>query len=104
MPSRPAHVLRFPAHGVGAFASCKDAQYDALACGAPGATVAVTPALTSKYGDLCRAIEELKRRGFVEGGQQVAIVQSGRQPIWRSASTHVISVREVPLDPESEDA
>ena len=51
----------------------------------------------------CRAIEELKRRAFVESGQQVAIVQSGRQPIWRSASTHVISVREVPLDPEPDE-
>jgi hypothetical protein len=51
-----------------------------------------------------RAVDELKRRGFVDGGQQVAIVQSGRQPIWRSASTHTISVREVPLDPEPEDA
>lgn len=39
-----------------------------------------------------RAIEELKARGYVKGGQQVAIVQSGRQPIWRSASTHAIQV------------
>lgn len=31
-------------------------------------------------------------------GQQVAIVQSGRQPIWRSASTHTIQVRLVPTD------
>lgn len=44
------------------------------------------------------AIAELKRRGLVEGGQQVAIVQSGRQPIWRSASTHAIQVRRVPRD------
>ena len=51
---------------------------------------------------LVRAIEELKRRGFLEGGQQVAIVQSGRQPIWRTASTHNISVRAVPLDAEAE--
>lgn len=28
----------------------------------------------------------------MKGGQQVAIVQSGRQPIWRSASTHAIQV------------
>ena len=40
-----------------------------------------------------RAIAELKARGYVKGGQQVAIVQSGRQPIWRSASTHAIQVR-----------
>lgn len=39
-----------------------------------------------------RAIDELKARGYVKGGQQVAIVQSGRQPIWRSASTHAIQV------------
>ena len=40
----------------------------------------------------CRAIIELKMRGYVKGGQQVAIVQSGRQPIWRSSSTHTIQV------------
>lgn len=48
-----------------------------------------------------RAIEELKSRGYVRGGQLVAIVQSGRQPIWRSASTHSIAVRAVPSDPEA---
>ena len=41
---------------------------------------------------LCRAIAFLKDRGYVQGGQQVAIVQSGRKPIWRSASTHAIQV------------
>ena len=41
-----------------------------------------------------RAIGELKRRGYVKGDQQVAIVQSGRKPIWRSASTHAIQVVE----------
>ena len=40
----------------------------------------------------CRAIQELKARGFLVGGQQVGIVQSGRQPIWRAASTHAIQV------------
>lgn len=48
-----------------------------------------------------KAIEELKARGYVKGGQQVAIVQSGRQPIWRSASTHAIQVRKVAADPSS---
>ena len=46
--------------------------------------------------------KRLKQRGYVRGGQQVAIVQSGRQPIWRSASTHAIQVRSVPKDPEPE--
>lgn len=46
-----------------------------------------------------RAIQELKERRFVVGGQQVAIVQSGKTPIWRSASTHVIQVRMVERDP-----
>ena len=40
----------------------------------------------------CRAISDLKARGFVKGGQQIAIVQSGRLPIWRSTSTHAIQV------------
>jgi pyruvate kinase len=47
-----------------------------------------------------RAIQELKSRGFLKGGQQVAIVQSGRQPIWRAASTHAIQVRQVEKDPD----
>ena len=49
------------------------------------------------------AIAELKARGLVVGGQQVAIVQSGRQPIWRSASTHAIQVRRVPRDARASD-
>ena len=49
------------------------------------------------------AIAELKARGYVRGGQQVAIVQSGRQPIWRQASTHAIQVRSVPRDPVVEE-
>jgi len=47
-----------------------------------------------------KAIHELKSRGYVKGGQQVAIVQSGKQPIWRSASTHAIQVRQVAVDPK----
>jgi len=50
-----------------------------------------------------RAISELKTRGFVKGGQQIAIVQSGRKPIWRSSSTHAIQVRRVPADVQEED-
>jgi pyruvate kinase len=50
-----------------------------------------------------KAIDELKKRKLLHGGQQVAIVQSGRQPIWRSASTHNISVRQVPEDPDDSD-
>ena len=45
---------------------------------------------TLSLSSACRAIEYLKQRNFVKGGQQVAIVQSGREPIWRSASTHAI--------------
>lgn len=47
-----------------------------------------------------KAIDELKSRGYVKGGQQVAIVQSGKQPIWRAASTHAIQVRQVAVDPK----
>ncbi|KAK9797746.1 hypothetical protein WJX73_005517 [Symbiochloris irregularis] len=49
-----------------------------------------------------RAIVILKERDYVKGGQQVAIVQSGRKPIWRQASTHHIQVRRVPKDPATE--
>jgi hypothetical protein len=61
------------------------------------------PALPIVVSAPCRAIEELKRRKLLTGGEQVAIVQSGRQPIWRSASTHNISVRKCPEDPEDSD-
>jgi len=44
------------------------------------------------------AMEILKDRGFVSGGQLLAVVQSGRQPIWRSSSMHGIQVRPVPMD------
>ncbi|PRW56390.1 plastidial pyruvate kinase 2-like isoform A [Chlorella sorokiniana] len=49
-----------------------------------------------------RAITLLKERGHVKGGQLLAIVQSGRQPIWRTTSMHAIQVRAVPEDPLSE--
>eukprot|EP00884_Botryococcus_braunii_P022374 jgi/Botrbrau1/8820/Bobra.0335s0010.1 len=45
-----------------------------------------------------RAIAILKERGYVRSKQQLAIVQSGRERIWRSASTHAIQVRSVPAD------
>eukprot|EP00891_Asterochloris_glomerata_P005488 jgi/Astpho2/5488/e_gw1.00078.13.1_t len=48
-----------------------------------------------------KGINELKSRGLVKGGQQVAIVQSGRQPIWRQASTHAIQVRLCPCQVET---
>eukprot|EP00475_Leptophrys_vorax_P006092 TRINITY_DN13738_c0_g1_i1.p1 TRINITY_DN13738_c0_g1~~TRINITY_DN13738_c0_g1_i1.p1 ORF type:complete len:621 (+),score=40.48 TRINITY_DN13738_c0_g1_i1:24-1865(+) len=41
------------------------------------------------------ALRILLRRGMVEPGEDVALVQSGRQPIWRSESTHHIQVRRV---------
>ena len=44
-----------------------------------------------------RAIAILKERGYVKGGQQLALVQSGRKPIWRQASTHHIQVSFMPV-------
>ncbi|CAG2165943.1 unnamed protein product [Oppiella nova] len=41
------------------------------------------------------AINILLTRGMVKPGEDVALVQSGRQPIWRSESTHHIQVRTV---------
>ncbi|KAK2983628.1 hypothetical protein RJ640_023162 [Escallonia rubra] len=39
-----------------------------------------------------------QKQGMVKEGEQVALVQSGRQPIWRFQSTHNIHVRkESPL-------
>ena len=47
-----------------------------------------------------RALEDLKERGHVQGGQLLVLVQSGRTPIWRSSSMHAAQIRQVPLDPE----
>ncbi|WVZ69395.1 hypothetical protein U9M48_018186 [Paspalum notatum var. saurae] len=37
----------------------------------------------------------LQKHGMVKDGEDVALVQSGKQPIWRSQSTHNIQVRKV---------
>lgn len=42
-----------------------------------------------------QALAMLLQRGKVRLGEDVALVQSGRQPIWRSESTHHIQVRRV---------
>ncbi|KAJ6808968.1 plastidial pyruvate kinase 2 [Iris pallida] len=42
-----------------------------------------------------KAISYLQNHGMVKEGEEVALVQSGRQPIWRSHSTHNIQVRKV---------
>ncbi|MED6170964.1 putative protein kinase [Stylosanthes scabra] len=42
-----------------------------------------------------RALDLLQNQGMVKEGEEVALVQSGRQPIWRSKSTHNIQVRKV---------
>jgi hypothetical protein len=39
------------------------------------------------------AMQELVSRGYLGADQLVALVMSGRKPIWRSASTHSIQVR-----------
>ncbi|XP_042436847.1 plastidial pyruvate kinase 2-like [Zingiber officinale] len=41
------------------------------------------------------ALGLLQKLGMVKEGEQVALVQSGRKPIWRSQTTHNIQVRKV---------
>ncbi|KAL8534499.1 hypothetical protein ACS0TY_010496 [Phlomoides rotata] len=41
------------------------------------------------------ALNMLQKQGMVNEGEEVALVQSGRQPIWRFQSTHNIQVRKV---------
>ncbi|XWS37922.1 hypothetical protein CRYUN_Cryun19dG0086700 [Craigia yunnanensis] len=41
------------------------------------------------------ALALLQKQGMVKEGEEVALVQSGRQPIWRFQSTHNIHVRKV---------
>lgn len=40
-----------------------------------------------------KALSLLQKEGMVKAGEEVALVQSGRQPIWRFQSTHNIQVR-----------
>eukprot|EP00245_Coleochaete_scutata_P005455 TRINITY_DN19008_c0_g1_i1.p1 TRINITY_DN19008_c0_g1~~TRINITY_DN19008_c0_g1_i1.p1 ORF type:complete len:645 (-),score=146.76 TRINITY_DN19008_c0_g1_i1:328-2226(-) len=42
-----------------------------------------------------KALSMLVKKGMVRSGEEVALVQSGRQPIWRTESTHHIQVRTV---------
>ncbi|KAH6770918.1 plastidic pyruvate kinase beta subunit 1 [Perilla frutescens var. hirtella] len=41
------------------------------------------------------ALDLLKTQGMVKKGEEIALVQSGKQPIWRFQSTHNIQVRKV---------
>ncbi|XP_077251258.1 plastidial pyruvate kinase 2-like [Tasmannia lanceolata] len=41
------------------------------------------------------ALSFLQKQGMVKEGEEVALVQSGKQPIWRFQSTHNIQVRKV---------
>ncbi|KAK9663629.1 hypothetical protein RND81_O263500 [Saponaria officinalis] len=41
------------------------------------------------------ALTLLKKQGMVKTGDEIALVQSGKQPIWRSPSTHNIQVRTI---------
>nr|GMC58256.1 plastidial pyruvate kinase 2 [Ipomoea batatas] len=41
------------------------------------------------------ALSMLQKQGMVKEGEQVALVQSGTQPIWRLQSTHNIQLRKV---------
>ncbi|KAF2535326.1 hypothetical protein F2Q70_00004692 [Brassica cretica] len=43
------------------------------------------------------ALATLLKQGMVKKGEEIAIVQSGSQPIWRSQSTHNIQVRKFAL-------
>ncbi|XP_026660944.1 plastidial pyruvate kinase 2-like [Phoenix dactylifera] len=42
---------------------------------------------------LADALSYLQKQGMIKEGEEVALVQSGRRPIWRSQSTHSIQVR-----------
>ncbi|KAJ6795228.1 plastidial pyruvate kinase 2 [Iris pallida] len=42
-----------------------------------------------------KAVSYMQNHGMVKEGEEVALVQSGRQPIWRSHSTHNIQVKKV---------
>jgi hypothetical protein len=60
----------------------------AAAIAAAAAAAAVLPAEET----FDAAMQELVSRGYLGADQLVALVMSGRKPIWRSASTHSIQV------------
>lgn len=41
------------------------------------------------------AVAELVERGYLSLGHHLVVVQSGRRPIWRSLSSHIIHARRV---------
>ncbi|KAH7425554.1 hypothetical protein KP509_11G060200 [Ceratopteris richardii] len=59
----------------------------------------VRPVMISFYEDaektFTKALGLLEKRGLLKAGEEVALVQSGRTPIWRTESTHHIQVRKV---------
>jgi hypothetical protein len=51
--------------------------------------------LLAHYCILIGDVGSIQKKGMVQDGEEVALVQSGRQPIWRSEYTHHIQVRKV---------
>lgn len=51
--------------------------------------------LEIKHNPKIMKIFHMQNQGMVKEGEEVALVQSGRQPIWRFQSTHNIQVRKV---------
>ena len=47
------------------------------------------------FKDLVLNFLRLQNKGHVVGGDNVTLVQSGAQPIWRKESTHHIQVRRI---------
>lgn len=44
---------------------------------------------------LVNCVGSKQKKGMVQDGEEVALVQSGKQPIWRSEYSHHIQVRKV---------
>ena len=51
---------------------------------------------TSAEETFARAMALIKARGLMRTGEEVVLLQSGKQPIWRSERTHIIQVRPLP--------
>lgn len=77
------------------FAICDSGQVARHLCLFHGVQPLVMPFEDSFEASVDAALAALAARGFLAKGRLVAVVQSGRRPIWRRREQHAIQLRRV---------